>query len=206
MDNFGLYLVITNPVTSYGICTEAAVRANIAYVQLRMKNASREDIVREGRIMREITRGTSTRFIMNDDPELACEVEADGVHLGQDDMSLIEARKKYPTFKIFGLSTHSYEQMLKAKEQSPDYIGVGPVYATPTKAIPDPVLGPQEAGRIIANAPYPAVAIGGIDTERLPEVLKAGARNYSVVRAVCGAEDPYAAICKLQDIWNQMKA
>ncbi len=206
MDNFGLYLVITNPITSYAQCAEAAVKAKVAYIQLRMKHVSRDAIIEQGHILREITAGSQTRFIVNDDPEIATLVGADGVHLGQSDMPVTEARIAYPTLKIFGLSTHSYEQMQAAHAQSPDYIGVGPVYATPTKDIPDPTLGPIEAGRIIQNAPWPAVAIGGIDTTRLPDVLHAGARNYSVVRAVCGSQDPYGAIMNLQEIWQNCRA
>ena len=202
MDAFGLYLVITNPVTSYEAVAEAAVKARLRYIQLRMKHAAREVLVATGRNLRAITAGTETRFIVNDDPALAVEVGADGVHLGQGDMPLPEARARFPELKIFGLSTHSYAQMEAAKAVKPDYAGVGPVYATPTKEIPDPTLGPAEAGRIVQASPWPTVAIGGIDEARLPEVLRAGAINFSVVRAVCQAQDPYAAICRLQAVWR----
>ena len=83
---------------------------------------------------------------------------------------------------------------------TPDYIGVGPVYATPTKDIPDPTLGLATMGAMIAAVPFPAVAIGGIDEARLPDVIAAGARNFAVVRAVCQSADPYSAIRRLQDI------
>ena len=82
----------------------------------------------------------------------------------------------------------------------PEYIGVGPVFRTPTKKIPDPVLGLQLAGRIIASVPFPAVAIGGIDRSSLEEVLAAGARNWAVVRAICASPDPYGAILRLQSV------
>ena len=202
---FGLYLVITNPITSYEAVAEAAVRANLRYIQLRMKHTDRASIVEKAKALRAITRGTSTNFIVNDDPEIAVEAEADGVHLGQGDMPIPEARKRFPSLRIFGLSTHSYAQMEAAKAVMPDYAGVGPVYTTPTKDIPDPTLGPVEAGRIVQNSPWPTVAIGGIDEKRLPEVLRAGAINFSVVRAVCHAEDPYAAIQRLQDLWRSVR-
>lgn len=203
MDAFGLYLVVTNPVTSYEEVTEAAVRAELRYVQLRMKNVPRDQVLATARRMRAITQGSQTCLIINDDPALAVEVGADGVHLGQGDMPILEARKRYPELRIFGLSTHSYAQMEAAKSVKPDYAGVGPVYATPTKAIPDPVLGPEEAGRIVQASPWPTVAIGGIDEERLPEVIRAGAINFSVVRAVCQSMDPYQAIVRLQTIWRE---
>ncbi len=203
MDAFGLYLVVTNPVTSYEEVTEAAVRAELRYVQLRMKNVPRDQVLATARRMRAITQGSQTCLIINDDPALAVEVGADGVHLGQGDMPILEARKRYPELRIFGLSTHSYAQMEAAKSVMPDYAGVGPVYATPTKAIPDPVLGPSEAGRIVQASPWPTVAIGGIDEERLPEVIRAGAVNFSVVRAVCQSTEPYQAIYRLQTIWRK---
>jgi len=200
MKDFGFYLVITNPVVGYARCAEAAVRAGVRIVQLRMKNAAREDILREAREMRRVTRGTETLFIVNDDPALAAEAEADGVHVGQDDMSPAEVRAKFPQLKVVGLSTHNLDQVRASWDQPIDYIGVGPVYATPTKDIPDPTLGPEMAGRMIAAARVPAVAIGGINAETLPPVLVAGARNFAVVRAVCQSPDPYSAIRKLLEI------
>ena len=200
MKDFGFYLVITNPVVGYARCAEAAVRAGVKIVQLRMKHAAREDILREAREMRRVTRGTETLFIVNDDPALAAEAEADGVHVGQDDMSPVEVRAKFPQLKVVGLSTHNLDQVRASWDQPIDYIGVGPVYATPTKDIPDPTLGPEMAGRMIAAARVPAVAIGGINAETLPAVLAAGARNFAVVRAVCQSQDPYSAIRKLVEI------
>ena len=200
MEDFGLYLVMTDPVVGYERCCEAAVAAGVRMVQLRMKDRSRTEIVAVGRALRRITAGTRTNFIVNDDPSIAAEVEADGVHVGQDDMSVAEVRRLYPTLRIVGLSTHSPDQACAAIAARPDYIGVGPVFATPTKKIPDPTLGVETAGRMIASVPFPAVAIGGLNLETLPSVLAAGARNYAVVRAVCGSTDPEAAIRAIQGL------
>ena len=200
MTDFGFYLVITNPAVGYAKCADAAVRAGVKIIQLRMKHATREDILREAREMRRVTAGTETLFIVNDDPSIAAEVEADGVHVGQDDMAPAEVRARYPGLRIVGLSTHNPDQVRASVAQPIDYIGVGPVYATPTKDIPDPTLGLETMGRMIAAAAHPAVAIGGIDAVRLPDVLAAGARNFAVVRAVCQSPDPYAAIRTLQQI------
>jgi len=202
MADFGLYLVITNPVVGYAECTEAAVRAGVGVVQLRMKHASRGEIVREAREMRRITSGTGTLFIVNDDPSIAAEVGADGVHVGQGDMSPGEVRERFPGLRIVGLSTHNMAQVEASWGEPVDYIGVGPVYATPTKEIPDPTLGPELAGRMIASARVPAVAIGGINADTLGPVLAAGARNFAVVRAVCGRRDPEAAIRELKNFVN----
>ena len=135
MTDFGFYLVITNPVVGYAKCAEAAVRAGVKIVQLRMKHASREDVLREGRELRRVTAGTGTLFIVNDDPSIASEVGADGVHVGQGDMAPAEVRSRYPELKVVGLSTHNMDQVRASIAQPIDYIGVGPVYATPTKDI-----------------------------------------------------------------------
>ena len=198
MTDFGFYLVMTNPRVGYAACAAAAVRAGVKIIQLRMKHAPRADIVAVGREVRAVTRGTDTLFIVNDDPSIAAEVEADGVHVGQDDMPVAEVRARFPSLGIVGLSTHNPAQARAAIAQKPDYIGVGPVWATPTKDIPDPTLGVETAVRMAASVPFPAVCIGGIDEARLPELLRAGARNYAVVRAVCASDDPYAAIRRLQ--------
>jgi len=205
-DKFGLYLVMTDPVAGYEACAEAAVRCGVRYLQLRMKGAPRDAVLETARRIREITFGTDTLFIVNDDVTIARDVDADGVHLGQRDLPIGEAREVWPApGKRFGLSTHNEREALLASHQSPDYIGVGPVFATPTKAIPDPVLGPERMGSILRSVPVPAVALGGIDTGNLAEVLRNGARNFCVVRAVTRRPDPEAAIRELQEIWRREK-
>lgn len=198
-DGFGLYLVMTNPVVGYARCAEAAVRAGVRILQLRMKHATRADVVRTAREVQGVTAGTDTLFIVNDDPAIAEEVGADGVHVGQGDMPPSEVRRLHPWLKVVGLSTHSLEQVMASRSEPIDYIGVGPVYATPTKDIPDPTLGLDLMAQMISAAAHPAVAIGGIDAARLPDVIAAGARNFAVVRAVCGSADPYSAIMRLKE-------
>lgn len=206
-DVFGLYLVLTDPVAGYEACTEAAVAAGVRYLQLRMKKRPANDVLDMARRLQRITAGTQTRFIVNDDVKIAAEAGADGVHLGQDDMPLSEARKLWPEpGKIFGFSTHGEEQEQRARALAPDYIGVGPVFVTPTKEKPDPSLGPERMGRIIRNSPLTTVAIGGINAENLADVLGHGAVNYCVVRAVNLSQDPRAAIDNLQAIWRECLA
>lgn len=204
MKDFGLYLVITNPAVGYARCAEAAVRAGLGIIQLRMKHAAREQILQNARDMRSITKGSNTLFIVNDDPGIAAESEADGVHVGQSDMSVAEVRRRFPELGIVGLSTHSPAQAKAAIAANPDYIGVGPVWATPTKEIPDATLGVKTAVEMIASVPFPAVAIGGItDETRARELLAAGARNFAVVRAVCASPEPFDAIRRLQDLFGE---
>ena len=203
MQDFGLYLVMTNPVVGYAKCCEAAVRAGVKMVQLRMKDAPRAALLAEAKLLASVVKGSGTRLIVDDDASVAAEAGADGVHVGQDDMSVAEVRRRYPEIPIVGLSTHNLAQARAAVRAAPDYIGVGPVFATPTKKIPDPVLGPAAAGEMIAAVPFPAVAIGGIDAGNLRSVRAAGARNWAVVRAVCGSADPFAAIMRLREAWEE---
>ncbi len=202
--HFGLYLILTRPVAGYEECALAAVRAGVAFVQLRCKSEPPEERRRIARALRAVTQGTSTRLIVNDELGLAMEIDADGVHLGQGDPpGLPAARAAWPSpGKIFGLSTHNRVQAEAAVQAAADYIGVGPVWATPTKPDGDPPLGPAEAGRIVRASPVPAVVIGGIHALNLPEVLEAGAVNFAVVRAVNDAPDPLEAIEELISVWR----
>jgi len=201
---FGLYVILTDPAAGYRKCTEAAVEAGIRFLQLRMKKSSREEIIKTALMMEKITRGTATNLIINDDVTIAMEVDADGVHLGQDDMSLSEAEKLWKTEgKIYGLSTHNIKQVKKAVDQNPDYIGVGPVFPTPTKIIPDPDLGLEYMESMIKNASVPAVAIGGINRQNLLTVLEHGAVNFSAVRDIMTSHDPLSVIREFQNIWNE---
>jgi thiamine-phosphate pyrophosphorylase len=201
---FGLYLVMTDPVVGYEACAEAAVRRRVGFLQLRMKDALPEAVRATARAIREITAGSCTRFIVNDDVDLARQVNADGVHLGQRDLPLDEARRRWPApGRIFGLSTHDEGQELRARALAPDYVGVGPVFATPTKAVPDPVLGLERMGAIVRSSPLTTVAIGGITRENLAQVLQQGAVNFCVVRAVMRSPDPESAIAELQELWER---
>ena len=202
MTDFGLYLVMTDPLVGYEKLAETAVGCGVRVIQLRMKHARRGDVLNVARAVRRVTEAGDTLFIVNDDPEIACEARADGVHVGQDDMPPSEIRRRYPELKYVGLSTHSPAQVVAANGEPVDYIGVGPVYATPTKDIPDPVLGLERMSEMIALSAHPAVAIGGIDIFRLPEVKKAGAKNFALVRAVCASADPRKAIKELNGVFN----
>jgi len=194
---------MTNPVVGYEECAKAGVACGVPFIQLRMKNAPREEIVSEAWKVREVTRGTGSLFIVNDDVTIAKEVNADGVHLGQSDMPLAEARKIWTTpGKIFGLSTHSEEQAKAAIDHTPDYIGIGPVFPTPTKAIADPALGIERAGAIANATPLPHVVLGGLNETNLADVLRAGAMNYCAVRAIMQSPEPIIEIRKLQKIWS----
>lgn len=204
---YGLYLVMTDPVVGYEECARAGVACGVPLIQLRMKHAPREEILAQAQKVREVTRGTESLFIVNDDVTIARAVDADGVHLGQSDLSLDEARRIWnEPGKIFGLSTHSEAQAEAARAQKPDYIGIGPVFPTPTKAIADPDLGIERAGAIARSTPLPHVVLGGLDSTNLAEVLRAGATNYCAVRAIMQSENPAQVMRELQQIWSECRS
>ena len=201
---FGVYVILTEPVVGYEACARAAIDEGVRYLQLRMKRESRDEIVDTARRIEELTRNTDTRFIVNDDPEIAAEVDADGVHLGREDMPLEDARRLWTApEKVFGLSTHNEEQARQAVAQAPNYIGVGPVFPTPTKAKPDPALGVERAGAIIRSTPLTAVAIGGINEGNLAETLAHGAVNFCAVRPIMRSPHPAAVIRRMMRIWGE---
>lgn len=195
--NFGIYLIISNPVLSYQDLARIAVKYNIKYIQLREKSLSDREIIAASREIMKITSGTASNFIMNDRADLAKIVNADGLHLGQDDLSLEEAKTIFGNDKIYGLSTHSLDQAQKAINQNPDYIGYGPIFPTPTKAKPDPAVGLDTIKDVVQVSPIPVVAIGGIDETNVEEVVYAGAENISLVRYFMNNHDLEERLLKI---------
>ena len=179
---------------------QAALSGGVDIVQLREKELGREEIERSARTFRRLCDTYSALFIVNDDPWLARTCDADGVHMGQDDMPVEEARKILGPEMIIGLSTHSKEQLKASGEgtsSAVDYVSVGPVWETPTKA-GRPGVGLGLVEHATANAPHPFFAIGGIDPGNAGEVVAAGARRLCVVRAIRDAGDPAAAAAALR--------
>lgn len=168
----------------------AAIAGGVDVVQLRDKRASDSQVVASARALRALS--GSALVIVNDRPDLARAAGADGVHLGQDDLAVDEARRIVGPGALVGISTHLPAQIAAAGASEADYLGVGPVYETPTKPGVEAV-GLELVRCAAAIAAKPFFAIGGIDAARAPEVAAAGARRIAVVRAICDAEDPEAA-------------
>ena len=172
--------------------TELLVLGGVDLIQLRAKNVPVREIAELGKLMRVIIPSASEHsgvlFILNDHPELAIDMNADGIHVGQDDLSVAEARARAGAIAIVGKSTHSLDQAVAAEKEGADYIGVGPIYATPTK--PDYVpVGPALIGQVCAAVRVPQFCIGGINEATLPEVLAAGARRVVIVSALLKSDD-----------------
>ncbi len=165
-----------------------AIKGGASVIQLRDKQASQTDALNLARKLLVITRAQGVPLIINDWVEVAKASGADGVHLGQDDASYEAARMVLGDGAIIGRSTHSPEQALQAEHEGFDYIGIGPVFATPTKPSAQAV-GLELVKFAAQNIRIPFVAIGGIDQNNVSEVVRCGAKTVAVVRAVMGAED-----------------
>jgi thiamine-phosphate pyrophosphorylase len=181
MEDFGLYVIITKPFLSYKIIAEKCVSHGIKMLQLREKHLPDRELIKIGKEIRNITKGTDTRLVINDRPDIAAICEADFLHLGQDDISINDARKIVGDMKI-GLSTHSIEQAKEALKNNPAYIGFGPIYPTNAKVIPDKPVGTEQLKEVLGFANVPVVAIGGIFPENIKHVIDAGAKNIVMVR------------------------
>jgi thiamine-phosphate pyrophosphorylase len=170
----------------------AAFSGGVGMIELRERDAPRNAIERSGQTFRRVADTYSAPFIVNDDPHLAIELNADGVHIGQEDIDPAEARRILGPGAIIGLSTHSRAQIEAAASAPVDYISVGPIWETPTKE-GRPATGLELISTAAEIATVPWFAIGGIDTENVGEVTAAGAERICVVRAIRDADDPRAA-------------
>jgi thiamine-phosphate pyrophosphorylase len=176
---------------------QLAVRGGADVIQLRDKRATTNALVAEATRVVQITRAARIPLIINDRADVARAVQADGVHLGHEDLPVGFAKSLLGPGRIVGRSTHSLDEALEAQRAGADYVAVGPVYPTPTK--PDyPSVGLELIGRIKAVVKRPIVCIGGIDQTTLPAILQAGGECVAVVRAVCAAEDPEEAARSLK--------
>ncbi|MDP2279835.1 MAG: thiamine phosphate synthase [Nitrospirota bacterium] len=160
-----------------------ALSSGVRCIQYREKDKSRRDIYREALMLRELTDKFGASLIVNDYTDIAIAVNADGVHLGQEDLPLKEARKILGKKKIIGISTHSIEQAIDAEAGGADYIGFGPVFPTGTKDAGEP-RGINMLREVKSRVSIPVVAIGGINIENLESVLDAGANAVAVASAI----------------------
>ena len=182
-----IYPVITQQHCLNGSSIETlkqCLAADIKIVQLREKTSQLlHSLAREYRIL---TATTDTLLIINDHVDLALQVGADGVHLGQDDLSCKEAKKLAPNL-IIGVSTHNLEEAQQAQSDGASYINIGPIYNTQTKTLPFPPLGIEQFQKIAQNISIPITVMGGIKAHHLPELIQAGAKTIAMVTEVTQA-------------------
>lgn len=179
----------------------AVLDGGVDIVQLREKDAPTRVIERAAGIFRRVCDTYGVPFVLNDDPELAVALNADGVHIGQDDIPVADARKVIGPDRLLGLSTHSEKQIATAhavsRDHRIDHISVGPVWETPTKA-GRPAVGLELVRHAASTATLPFFAIGSIDPDNVGQVLEAGARRICVVRSLRNSPNPAATAAALR--------
>ena len=195
-----LYLLATDSLCPQGLgpVVRAALRGGVDIVQLREKQLGDRRILELAKWVREWTAESGALFIMNDRPDLAVLAEADGVHVGQGDLTAHEARRIVGSDKLVGVSTHSIEQARQAVLDGADYIGVGPVFSSLTKEF-DEFAGLEYVQQVASEITLPAFAIGGIGVANLPQVIDAGASRIAVSSEICSAEDVERVASRLKD-------
>jgi len=200
--DLGLYLV-----TDRDLClgrpveriVEAALRGGVSCVQLREKCLPTRAFIETARSIKTILAPRGVPLIINDRVDVALAAGADGVHLGPGDMSYTDARRILGRGVIIGLSVESMDQALDAEVRDADYLGVSPIFATPTKPDIRTAWGLDGLGRLRTATSHILIAIGGINPANAAQVLEAGADGLAVVSAICSAPDPEAASRRLRE-------
>jgi thiamine-phosphate diphosphorylase len=179
-----LYAIIDAEATERPLdLARSSLRAGCAMLQLRAKRLDDRRLVELAQHIRTACAEAAIPFVINDRPDIARVVAADGVHLGQDDLSVADARSVVGKMQI-GVSTHDLEQAIRAEGDGADLIAFGPVFGTTTKENPDPVVGLESLARVCRAVSRPVVAIGGITPENASDTLRAGARYIAVISAL----------------------
>mgnify|MGYP001421781022 CR=1 FL=1 len=181
-----------------------ALEGGITFLQLREKHLSKEEFIKEAREMKELSKEYKVPFVINDNIEVALAVDADGVHIGQDDMSVEEARKLLGEDKIIGVSAHNVEEAIKAQKGGADYLGVGAVCATSTKKDAN-VVSKEEIKKICHTVEIPVVAIGGIKKENIKTLEATDVDGVAVVSAIFAAKDIKKDTKQLRSLVEEMK-
>ena len=184
---------------------EKALKGGATFVQLREKDRDAESILAEARQLKVLCAKYHVHFIINDSVKIAMEADADGIHLGQEDMGVLEARKILGEDKIIGVTAKTIEQAVRAQEQGADYLGVGAVFASPTKtnAIR---ISKEQLREICKQVSIPVVAIGGITADNMMELKGSGIDGVAVVSAIFASDDIEKAARDLKEkveLWLQ---
>lgn len=206
MVDYSLYLV-TDRLLSRGRSTreivEAAVAGGVTCVQLREKKCGTREFINEARTIRSLLKEKNIPLIINDRIDVALAIEADGVHLGQQDMPIDMARKISAGSLLIGISAESIDDAARAEQDGADYIGISPVFSTATKTDTGPPLGLAGVKAIRKLVDIPLVGIGGINNQNGSSVIAAGADGIAVVSAIVSASDPTAAAQQLRETVDQ---
>lgn len=181
-----------------------ALEGGITFLQLREKNLSEEEFIEEAKEMKELADSYQVPFVINDNIKVALAVDADGVHIGQDDMAVEEARKLLGEDKIIGVSAHNVEEARKAQKGGADYLGVGAVCATSTKKDAN-VVSKEEIKKICQEVDIPVVAIGGIKKDNIKTLKGTDVDGVAVVSAIFAADDIKNSTKQLKSLVEEIK-
>ncbi|MDA0834556.1 MAG: thiamine phosphate synthase [Planctomycetota bacterium] len=189
-----LYLLATADLCDHGLgpAVRQSIPAGVSIVQMREKNLNERQLLEQARLLRSWTRELGALLIINDRPDIVVLSDADGVHVGQDDMTVKDARKIIGPNKLIGVSTHTIEQARQAVIDGADYLGVGPVFRSTTKEFSQ-FAGLEFVKQVAAEITLPWFAIGGINEKNISQVIEAGATRVAVSGAICGAKEPGVA-------------
>jgi thiamine-phosphate pyrophosphorylase len=182
--------------TEFETLVAALVEAGVPMIQLRDKRLDDRELIARARLLRQLTRGSATLAVVNDRTDIAAAVEADGVHLGQEDLSLKDARIVVGTAMLIGVSTHNLAQARAAALDGANYLGAGPTFPSQTKDF-DQFAGLDYLRELAADVRLPTFAIGGISAENLPSVLATGISRVALGTAVIAAQEPASAARRL---------
>jgi thiamine-phosphate pyrophosphorylase len=202
--DFSLYLVTDENISDDNTIFEIvkhAVKGGVTMVQLREKKLSTKDFVEKAFELKKILTPFNVPLIINDNVEVALAVKADGIHIGQSDMSFEKVRKLVPENMIVGLSVETIEQAIEAEKYDVNYLGVSPVFSTLTKInFNEKPWGLEGLKKLKSFSRHKLVAIGGINIENAEDVIKAGADGLAVVSAICSSSNPESAAKQLIEI------
>jgi thiamine-phosphate pyrophosphorylase len=201
-----LYVLVSVPSCAAAIdwTIQEAAAGGATMFQLREKNLSERDLLERGRRARKATREAGAILIMNDRPDMARLVDADGVHLGQDDMPVKEARRIVGPNALIGVSTHNIEQVRQAILDGASYIGVGPTFTSETKTFKQ-LAGLDFVRQVGEETTIPAFVIGGINLDTIGATVEAGAKRVAVSHAICNADDPRKAAVEMLERLSRVK-
>lgn len=207
--DLSLYLVLDPGLcAAFGMVetAQAAVAGGATVVQLRDKLADTARMIETGRAIKGALSGTGARLIVNDDVEAAIAIDADGLHIGQDDINPVTARRLIGPDMILGLSAETEALAAAIDPLIVDYAGLGPVFATQTKPDHKPALGFEGLARLVRACPVPSVAIGGLNARHARDVFAAGAQGLAVVSAICGTRNPRGAAREITESIGKARA
>lgn len=203
--DLSLYLVTDRPLAGdrpLEWIIEEAVKGGVTIVQLREKSCTDEEFIALAQRVKSVLAPYGVPLIINDNIAVALAVDAEGVHVGQSDMPYEEVRRLVGDDKIIGLSVENHQQVIEANRLDVDYIGISPVFATPTKTDTFTPFGLEGARQAVAATQHPTVAIGGMNLHTIADVMHTGVDGVAVISAIIAADSPYEASKELKQLVN----